>query len=82
VYVSGVFTGLPLQRLSFEKLFACAMFGFFDVLFLYLSIKMLLAKPAHIVVTTDGILMPVILPDFSGRNVYVSFGEMDDTLEY
>jgi hypothetical protein len=81
VYVGGLFSGLHLQRISFEKLVGYSLFGLIDVLFLYLSIKMLLAKPSQIVVTTAGIVMPVILPGFSSNVVYVSFGEMDEMLE-
>ena len=58
------------------------MLGFFDVLFLYFSLKLLLAKPAPLVVTTSGIMMPVIQPSFSSHIVYVPFGEMEDMLEY
>jgi hypothetical protein len=61
---------------------ACGMLGFFDVLFLYFSIKMLVARPSPIIVTTSGIIMPLILPGFSSHNVYVSFDEMDCMLEY
>jgi hypothetical protein len=82
VYVVGVFNKSPLQRLNFDMLIVFSIFGFFDLLFLYLTIKMLLAKPSQIVVTTTGITMPIILPDFSSRNVYVSYGEMNDMLEH
>jgi hypothetical protein len=71
------FSGSPLQRRNFERVIVASMFGFFC-----LSIKMQLAKPSRVVLTTAGIMMPVILPGFSSRNVYVSFGETDDMLEY
>jgi hypothetical protein len=72
----------PGQTVSYGRLLACVMLGFFDVLFLYLSIKMLLAKPAPLVVTTSGIMLPVVLPGYSSQSVYVSFAELDDMLEY
>jgi hypothetical protein len=76
------FNKVPLHGVGVGRMIACGMLGFFDVLFLYLSIKMLLAKPSPIVVTTAGIMMPVILPGFASHNVYVPFAEMDDMLEY
>jgi hypothetical protein len=83
LFVAFAFNKIPLQQVSFGKIIACGLLGFFDVFFLYFSIKMLLAKPSPIVVTTSGIMMPLILPGFSGQNVvYVSFDEMVDMLEY
>ncbi len=73
---------VPLHTISFGRMIACGMLGFFDVLFLFWSIKLLLAKPSPMVVTTSGIMMPVVLRDFASHNVYVSFDEMEDMLEY
>jgi hypothetical protein len=81
-FAALAFSKLPLRGDSFGKLLACAMLGFFDVLFLFISIKMLLSRPSPLVVTTLGIMMPVILPGFYSHNVYVPFGEMDDMVEY
>jgi hypothetical protein len=58
------------------------MFGVFDLLFLCLSIKMLLARPSQIVVTTRGIMMPVVSAGISSHCVYLSFAELGDMLEY
>jgi hypothetical protein len=82
VFVAFAFNKFPLQRVSFGRIFACALLGFFDVLFLYLSIKMVLAKPSPLVVTTSGITVPVIHPGFSSHNVYVAYDDMDDMVEY
>jgi hypothetical protein len=81
-FVALAFSKFPLRGDSFGKLLARGMLGFFDVLFLFISIKMLLSRPAPLIVTTSGIMMPIILPGFSSHNVYVPFGEMDDMLEY
>ncbi len=82
LFMAFAFNKLPLQLVSFGRMIACAMLGFFDMFFLYISIKMLLAKPSPIVVTTSGIMLPVILPSLSSHNVFVAFDEMDGMLEY
>jgi len=82
IFVALAFSKFPLRGDSLEKMIACGMLGFFDVLFILFSIKMLLSRSSPMVVTTSGIMMPVILPGFSSHNVYVSFDEMDDMLEY
>ena len=82
LFLAFAFNKLPMRGLTYGKMIACGMLGFFDVLFLYFSVKMLLARPSPLVVTTTGIKMPVIQPGFSSHNVYVAFDEMDDMLEY
>ena len=82
VFVAIAFNKLPLQGVSFGKMIACGMLGLFDAFFLYFSIAMLLAKPSPMMVTTTGIKMPVILPGYHSHNVYVSFDDMVDMVEY
>lgn len=82
ILVALAFNGVPLHRVSSGRMLACAMLGLFDVIFIYLSIRMMLARPSSVVVTTCGIVIPVMLPGFSSDNVYVSFHDMVDMLEY
>ena len=56
--VAFVFNKVPIHGVSYGKMIACGMLGFFDVLFLYISVKMMLAKPSPMVVTTTGIKLP------------------------
>jgi hypothetical protein len=82
VFVAFAFNKLPLHGSSFGKIVACAMLGLFDVLFLYFYVKMMLAKPGLVVVTAKGIQFPIIQPRFASHQVFVSFDEMDDMMEY
>jgi hypothetical protein len=80
LYVAAVSKG---QWLGGDlKWLLCSMIGLIDCFFLYFSLQMLLAKPAHITVTTNGIVLPVIMPNFSSQDVFVPFGEIDDMLEH
>lgn len=82
MFVAFAFNKSPMQGVSLGKVAACGMLGFFDAFFLYLSIKMVLARPSPIIVTTAGIMMPVIRSGFSSHTIFVAFSEMDDVLEY
>lgn len=72
----------PLQQIDFGTAVGCGLVGLIDIFFLYFSVRMLMAKPSHLIVTTNGIVVPRFLWDFSSQDVFVSFLDMHDMLEH
>lgn len=67
---------------AFLRWAGLALFGMVDVFLLFLSLKMLRTPRSQLIVTSDGILLPVFTEDLASDGVFIRFQAMRGMLEF